>query len=148
MWPSGTTWWHWWRSTLPRVRACCLTESHCPGQCWVIISKVLWYLSEAIIIRRSDDTNQSGNDWKLHFLISKPLPDLPGDNEFILFLASSHITFNDLFCIDNVTHALIVSSNNMFYRTIWLIRLCFRTVLTTARIRISGDGSTKAKPCA
>ena len=39
--------------------ACCLTApSHYLNLCWLIISKVLWHLSEGIIMRRSEDTNQ------------------------------------------------------------------------------------------
>ena len=52
--------WHWgsW-STLVQVMACCLmAPSHYLNQCWLIISKVLWHLSEDIIIRRFEDTNQ------------------------------------------------------------------------------------------
>ena len=59
MWPSKairrlrTEW------TLAQVMACCLTApSHYLNQCWLIISKVLWYSSEGIIMRRSEDTNQ------------------------------------------------------------------------------------------
>ena len=59
MGPSDAIW-HWrsW-STLVQIMACCLTApSHYLNQCWLIISKVLWHLSEDIIIRRFDDINQ------------------------------------------------------------------------------------------
>ena len=57
--PSDTIWcWRAW-STLVQVMACCLmAPSHYLNQCWLIISKVLWYSSEDIIIRRFEDTNQ------------------------------------------------------------------------------------------
>ena len=42
-----------------RWRSCCLTApSHYLNQCWLIISKTLRHLSEDIIIRRFEDTNQ------------------------------------------------------------------------------------------
>ena len=57
--PSDAIWrWRSW-STLVQVMACCLTApSHYLNQCWLITSKVLWYSSEDIIIRRFEDTNQ------------------------------------------------------------------------------------------
>ena len=52
--------WRWksW-STLVQVMACCLTApSHYLNQCSLIFSKVLWHSSDAIIMRRFEDTNQ------------------------------------------------------------------------------------------
>ena len=58
-WPSDAIWRHRSRSTLAQVMACCLTApSHYLNQCWLIISKFLWYSLDIIIIRRFEDTNQ------------------------------------------------------------------------------------------
>ena len=47
LWPSGNIWRQRSGSTLAQVMACCLTApSHYLNQCWLIISKVQWHLSE------------------------------------------------------------------------------------------------------
>ena len=59
LWPSDAIWWHRSRSTLAQVMGCCLTApSHYLNQCWLIISKYLWYSPGNIIIRRFEDTNK------------------------------------------------------------------------------------------
>ena len=51
------------KSTLVQVT----TPSHYLNQCWLPIRKVQWYSSEGIIIRRSEDSNPTKQEWKLHF---------------------------------------------------------------------------------
>ena len=52
MWISDAIWRHRSGSTLVQVMAWCLmAPSHYLNQCWLIISKVLWHLSEGIIIK-------------------------------------------------------------------------------------------------
>ena len=65
-------------STLAQVMACCpAVPCHYMDKCWLIISKVLWHLSEGIIIRY-EVTNQ----WnKIESCTSEQHPDLPGANE-------------------------------------------------------------------
>ena len=47
LWPSDAIWRQRSGSTLTQVMACCLTApSHYLNQCWLVISKVQWYLSE------------------------------------------------------------------------------------------------------
>ena len=47
LWPSDAIWRQRSGSTLAHVMACCLTApSHFLNQCWLIISKVQWHLSE------------------------------------------------------------------------------------------------------
>ena len=57
--PSDAIWrWRSW-STLVQVMAYCLTAPrHYLNQSWLVISKVLWYSSEDVIIRSFQDTNQ------------------------------------------------------------------------------------------
>ena len=46
--PSDAIWRHRSRSTLVRVMASCLmAPSHYLHQCWILVSKVLWYLPES-----------------------------------------------------------------------------------------------------
>ena len=55
--PSDTIWWYRSGSTLAQVMACCLTApSHYLNQCWLIISKVQWHLSEGIFVRDTSAT--------------------------------------------------------------------------------------------
>ena len=55
--------------------ACCLTApSHYLNQCWLIISKVLWHSSEGIIMRRSEDTNQSNKIENCSFKMASRSP--------------------------------------------------------------------------
>ena len=57
--PSDTIWRQRSGSTFVQVMACYLTApSHYLNRCWLIISKALWHSSDAIIVRRSEDTNQ------------------------------------------------------------------------------------------
>ena len=68
LWPSITIWRQRSGSTLAQGMVCCLVApSHYLNQCWLIISKVLWHLSEGIIMRRSEDNQSVKQDWKLHF---------------------------------------------------------------------------------
>ena len=54
LWPNDAIWRHSSVSTLAQVLACCLmAPSHYLNQCWLIFSKVLWHLTDGIIIRRS-----------------------------------------------------------------------------------------------
>ena len=62
---------------------CLMAPSHYLNQCWLIISKVLWWSSEIIILIRSEDTNQ-WNWLRLKITISKSCQDLPRNNELIL----------------------------------------------------------------
>ena len=60
LWPSDAIRRQGPESTLAQVMACCLTApGHYLNQCWLIIIKVLWHSSEGIIMRRSEDTNQT-----------------------------------------------------------------------------------------
>ena len=57
--PSDAKWRQRSWTKLVQVMACCLTApSHYLNQYWLIISNVLWHLSEDILMRRSEDTNQ------------------------------------------------------------------------------------------
>ena len=52
LWPSDAIWWHRSGSTLAQVMACCLmAPSHYLNQCWLIISKVQWHLSQGNFTR-------------------------------------------------------------------------------------------------
>ena len=52
-------WRHRSESALAQVMACLTAPNHNLKQCWLTISKVWWYWSQGINIRKSEDTNQS-----------------------------------------------------------------------------------------
>ena len=64
LWPHDALWQQRSGSTLPQVMVLCRHArwhqaiAHYQNQCWLIISTVLWYSSEGIMIRRSENTNQ------------------------------------------------------------------------------------------
>ena len=59
LWPSDAIRGQGTEPTLAQVMACCLTApSHYLNQCWLVISKVLWYSSEGTIMIRSEEINQ------------------------------------------------------------------------------------------
>ena len=58
LWSSDTLWRHISGSTLAQIMAICLTAPcHYLNQCWPFISKIMWYWSEGIIMRRSGEIN-------------------------------------------------------------------------------------------
>ena len=69
LWPSDVIWQQKSGSTLAQVMASCLTApSHYLNQCWLIISKVLWYLSEHIMIKKNLMKPSSKARLKITFL--------------------------------------------------------------------------------
>ena len=78
--PLSAAYMHQWTgSTLVQVMARCLTApSHYLNRCWLIVSKVLWHLSEGVMLRISADTISKSRS-KIASL--KSYLDLPGDIE-------------------------------------------------------------------
>ena len=73
--PSDTIWRQRSGSTSVQVMACYLTApSHYLNRCWLIISKALWHSSDAIIVRRSEDTNQQNKIENYIFRITFRFP--------------------------------------------------------------------------
>ena len=72
-WPSDAIRWHTSGSTLAQVMACCLlAPSHYLSQCWLIISKVQWHLSESNFITDTSVVILKFNHLKSH-------SNLPGE---------------------------------------------------------------------
>ena len=56
LWPNAAVWQQWSRSTLAQVMACCLTApSHYLNQCWLLISKILWYSPDSNFTEKTSD---------------------------------------------------------------------------------------------
>ena len=83
LWPIDAIWRHISGSTLAQVMACSLTaSSHCLNQCWLLISDVLWHLSESNFTARTQATILH-NELESYMLIL--LSYLPGVNELPLY---------------------------------------------------------------
>ena len=116
LWPNDTIRRHRSGSTLAQVMACCLTApSHYLNQCWLIISKVLYHLSEDLI-KGVLKVPMSKASLKIEFLKLHPNP--PGANELIVqcWLTVKLISF----CWGNITTAQTLNRDK-FEMTLYII---------------------------
>ena len=75
---NTSIWWHRFESTLAKIMACCLiAPGHYMNQCWLIISKVQWHLSEGNFTRINHKISFEITCIKFH-------PDSPGMIELMV----------------------------------------------------------------